>query len=217
MPMPLGPRGPPFGLSPAEAPPPTRKMEKNQIQDTAETAGGKRALELVIKRRGKPWEAAIFDAGKEVASIDRKAVHDFLVSSADGRVWELTSSVHGERRPFSMRASRIGGPEESAFTIRDNLLQHHGRFYVLGGKPEGRPLGDLLFGRRYICRLDGFPFADLGEVDGATWSRLKRFRGPAVGELDGIGTEGHSVRLSGELEDIALPLAASSYLLYSTA
>jgi hypothetical protein len=87
---------------------------------------------------------------------------------------------------------------------------------MLAGTPEGRPLQDFLLGKRYICRLDGFPFSDLTEIDDETTSRLRRFRGVPVGELEGPGMQGYHVHLSDELEDVSLPLSASCYLLYST-
>jgi hypothetical protein len=66
--------------------------------------------------------------------------------------------------------------------------------------------------------LDNFPFSELSDVDYETRSKLiSKFRGAPVGELDGLGKEGHHLRFFNELEDIGLPLAASCYLLYSTA
>jgi hypothetical protein len=38
-----------------------------------------------------------------------------------------------------------------------------------------------------------------------------------VGEVSGLGIDGHHVKVEKELEDIGLQLAASSYLIYSTA
>jgi hypothetical protein len=45
---------------------------------------------------------------------------------------------------------------------------------------------------------------------------LRRFRDLPVGEASGLGIDGHHVRIDKELEDIALLVATSSYLLYSS-
>jgi hypothetical protein len=44
-----------------------------------------------------------------------------------------------------------------------------------------------------------------------------RFREVPVGEISGLGIQGHHVKVDKELEDIGLLIAARSYLIYSTA
>jgi hypothetical protein len=182
------------------------------------------AVEYLVTRTGRPGDAKIFASGEEVAEIQKGEGQTCVMKTKDGETLILSRTVNGEVRPFSleMTALKSGGAHAgeggiSAFTIRDHLFEHHGKIYMLTNSPEGRPLREFLLGKRYICRLDNFPFSRLAEMDHETRSRLRRFRGVPVGEMDGIGTEGHHVRLSEELEDIGMPLAAACYLLYSTA
>jgi hypothetical protein len=111
-------------------------------------------------------------------------------------------------------------PDEDGFpifTIEDGLFFYRSRFYIFNGRPEGRPLRELLVGgKKYICRLDQFSFSNLAELNREAWSNLGRLRGAPVGELDGLGASGHHVKLLPELQPIGLPLAAASFLLYST-
>jgi ABC-type transporter Mla subunit MlaD len=44
-----------------------------------------------------------------------------------------------------------------------------------------------------------------------------RFRGVPVGDVSGLGINGYHVKVEKELEVIGLLVAASSYLIYSTA
>ena len=88
---------------------------------------------------------------------------------------------------------------------------------MLINHPEGRHWNDYLSGPRYISRLDNFPYSDLTELDHHIKHRLKRFRGVPVAEASGLGTDSHYVKVDKELEDIGLFIAASSYLIYSTA
>jgi hypothetical protein len=174
-------------------------------------------VEYTIRRTGKTYEAVISSEGKEVASISAgEGLTRTLEAAGDGS-WRLDPRVHGEVRPFSMNVTAAEGDAEPVLTIRNHVFRHGGKFYMLTGIPEDLPPANHMLGGRYICRLDRFPFHDLETIDGETWGRLKRQRGPAVGEIDGLGLEGHRVKLSEELQGIGLQLAAASYLLYSTA
>jgi hypothetical protein len=180
--------------------------------------------DYVVKMSGNPSLTRIYTDEQELAEIRTSENLTYHLIAKNGNEWILNARVHGEIRPFSMTATiskaedaRDLTPGSSVLTIRDHLFLHNGKFYTLAGAPEGRPPREFLLGKRYICRLDNFPFSDLGEIDHETRSKLRRFRGPAVGELEGLGKEGHRVHLSDELEEISLPLAASCYLLYSTA
>ncbi len=106
--------------------------------------------------------------------------------------------------------------KEYVLKIKDNLFQHGGSFYWLGGIPEGRPIKAHLIGSKIICRLVNFPFSQVDDVDEETKHQLKRYRGIYVGEFFGLGSSGFHLKLGNELNDIGLPLVASSYLLYST-
>jgi hypothetical protein len=178
-------------------------------------------IEYLVKSTGEWRNARILAQSTEVADMEvRRDGHSYLLAQKDDGQWILDPRVHGEIRPFSMSVSDAGteiGKVEPILTIRDHLFQHRGRFYIFGSIPEGRAPGEFLTGSKYISRLDNFPHVNLTEVDHHTRSMLRRaFRGVLVGEFGGLGSDGHLVRLSGELEDIGLFLAACSYLLFST-
>jgi hypothetical protein len=179
--------------------------------------------DYTVKETGAPWRARICVGSEDVAEIRMLDDRTFLLVAKDGDEWALNARVYGEVRPFSMIVNRSKAHDArdavagtAVLTIRDRLFLHDGKFYMLGCAPEGRPLQDFLLGKRYICRLDGFPFSDLTQVDDETRSRLRRFRGVPVGELEGPGMGGYHVHLSDELDNVSLPLSASCYLLYST-
>jgi hypothetical protein len=182
--------------------------------------------DYLVKETGRPPHTKIYNISEdEIAEIQVRGNLTHILTTKDGNTWTLDARVNGEIRPFSMTVSqsiandaRDGTPETTVLTIKDNLFLHRGKFYLLGCAPEGSPLKEFLIGRRYICRLDNFPFSDLTEIDHETRSKLRKFRGAEVGDLEGLGGKegGHRVRLSDELEDIGLPLSASCYLLYST-
>ena len=102
-------------------------------------------------------------------------------------------------------------------TIREHLFKYEGKFYMLTNHPEGKHWNGYLSGIRYISRLDNFPYSDLTDLDYQIKHKLRRFRGVPVGEVSGLGIQGHHVKVEKELEDIGLLIAASSYLIYSTA
>jgi hypothetical protein len=173
----------------------------------------------------RPWEAKIFldhDHGEEIAEIkkgdDQKSFK--LIRKNDGQKWTLTKKVHGEFRPFSISVlNQNEDPDinKEVLTIREHLFKYGGKFYMLTNHPEGKHWNEYLSGIRYISRLDNFPYSDLREIDHHVKHELLRFRGVSVGEVSGLGIQGHHVKLGKELEVIALQLAASSYLIYSTA
>jgi len=174
-------------------------------------------LEYVISSP-KPKEANISLNGTQIAKISKEGNLTFkLVDERDGHEWILNSKVHGEFRPFSLSISEIknGNVETEVLTIREHLFRHNGKFYMLTNHPEGKSWNDYLNSPRYISRLDNFPFRDLVEIDHHTRQRIKRFRGVAVGEASGFGTDGHHIKLSNELEEIGLLIAVASFVLYS--
>jgi hypothetical protein len=176
--------------------------------------------EYVVQRTGHPWEARVISSGRQVAEIRKGEGADFILDVAANGVWTLSPRVHGEIRPFSMKATRShggGGTDSmSELTVRDNIFLHDGKCYMLTNAAEGRPLKQFLSGAKYICRLENFSVSDLEDVDHVTRSTLRKYRGKAVGELKGIGNKGHVVKLSEELADVGLLLAAVSYLLYAS-
>jgi hypothetical protein len=175
-----------------------------------------------VIRGPRPGEAKIFLDDEEIAKIkngeDRKS---FKLISKDGSRWILTNNIHGEFRPFSITVlEQIKGKDDASrevLTIREHLFKHREKFYMLTNHPEGKHWNEYLSGPRYISRLDNFPYSELAELDHHIRHRLRRFRGIPVGEASGLGIDGHHVRVNKELEDIGLLIAASSYLLYSTA
>jgi hypothetical protein len=186
---------------------------------------GEYAVSYLVRRTGQPAATRVFSNEKEVGRILRSSKDSsYVLRDSEGRLWSLHPMLRGEVRPFSLavaRAEVVGGvaegSDETVLTIKDHLFHHNGRFYTFTGLPEGTSLRDLLIGKRYICRLDTFPFTSLYEIDAETIARLRRFRGVPVGEIRGLGSEGYTVSLSIELESIGLLLAAASYILYSTA
>jgi hypothetical protein len=173
----------------------------------------------------RPWEAKIFldqVQGEEVAEIkkgeDQKSFK--LIRKNDGLKWTLTKKVHGEFRPFSIAVLNQNGDNDinkEVLTIREHLFKYGGKFYMLTNHPEGKHWNEYLSGIRYISRRDNFPYSDLMEIDHNIKHELLRYRVVPVGEVSGLGIDGHHVKVEKELEDIGLQLAASSYLIYSTA
>lgn len=179
------------------------------------------ALENVVRRAGQNMK--IFSGtGEEIGTIERgtKGSAGSLVEPG-GRRWVLDPSVMGQHEPFSLTVREEEGGERgssrTALMILHNLFAHEGRSYMFTGMVAGAHPRDVLTGERFITRLDNFPFANTYDVDMETVGRLRRyFRGVIVGELIGLGSHGHSLRLAAELSEIALPLTASSFLLYSS-
>ncbi len=182
------------------------------------------SIDYVVKQEKSPREAKVFENGKEAGQLRNEGKGAFELVSNDNRVWILTNKVDGEFRPFSMivrpkasgTAHSIKQEEPCTLKIRDHLFHHNGNFYMFGSIPEGKPYKEFIIGRRFICRLTNFPFSDIDEIDVETRSRLRILRGLPVGEMYGIGSAGFHVQIENELDDIGLPLAASSYLIYST-
>jgi hypothetical protein len=199
---------------------------------------GASAVDYLVERSLNPRGAKISANGVPAAELrgpgDARNVFT-LTTSSPGDRWTLSPRIHGAVKPFSMTVKKIDYTTQDSsddhadgadkrdegpplFTIEDGLFFYTGRFYIFNGRPEGRPLRELLLGgKKYICRLDHFSFASIAEVNREAWSNLGRMRGVPVGELEGLGALGHHVRLLPELQPIGLPLAAASFLLYSTA
>jgi hypothetical protein len=140
--------------------------------------------------------------------------------SEQDREWFLSRRVDGEVSPFSIAAFGTTRKDHKdareVLKIEDHLFMHNGNFYLLGGIPEGGQPSNHLVGSKYICRLTNFPFSHPDEVDAQTKHRLKKHRGVPVGEFYGLGSKGFHIILEDEVGDIGLPLAASTYLIYSS-
>jgi hypothetical protein len=184
-----------------------------------------------VKKGKTQWEAKVFsESGEEVAEIRKGEGPEFkLLSKKDNREWMLTNRIDGEHRRFSLSVIEVGNEERhdksALLTIRDNIFEHNGKFYMLASHPEGKSWHNYVHSSvRYISRLDGFPYSDASEMaenkhHQSLRQKLKRFRGVPVGEAFGLGaaSEGHNVKVNDELDDIGLFLAASSYLMYASA
>jgi hypothetical protein len=138
--------------------------------------------------------------------------------SGQNQKFLLSRKVDGQVHPFSVVAftPSENNPQIEILKIKDHIFFHDGKFYMLGGIPEGGIPKNHLLGSKYICRLTNFPFSHPDQVDAETKSRLKKHRGVPVGEFYGLGSKGFHVKLDNELNKIGLPLAASTYLIYSS-
>jgi hypothetical protein len=173
--------------------------------------------EYIVKRTGAFWEADVLLDKKPVAKLTKGDGIAFLVKGKDGSAFFLDPRVNGKIRPFSMiiyQGERPGG--NIVLKIRNNLFSHNGQMYLMKNVPEGRKARDHLLGPKYITRLVNFPFEDPDDVDVHTSERLGRHRGVKVGEMSGLGINGHIVKVDGELDDIGLPLSVASYLIYAS-
>ncbi len=175
-----------------------------------------------IIRSNKNNISKIFIGEKFVGEITKGKDLTFILTAKEGNRWILAPKIKGEIRPFSMTVKREeinkNGDTERVeiLTIDDHLFQHKNKFYMINIVPEGIPIKETILGKKYICRLNKPLFSRLTHVDHGAKSKLRWLRGIPVGELDGLGTEGHQLKLSSELEDIAMPLAASCHLMHST-
>lgn len=169
-----------------------------------------------VKRTGKTSDAVVSQGGRKVATLRSEGDLLFRLESTAAQAWELNPRVHGEIRPFSMAVTASDSSDEPVLTIRNRVFFHNGRAYILTAIPADVHPAEHALGKRHISRLDNFPFSRLEDVDLQTWGRLRRHRGVSVGTIEGLGVDEFRVALSQELEDVGIPLSATSYLLYST-
>jgi hypothetical protein len=168
-----------------------------------------------VRRAGKPPSVVVSKGGEKVATLSPEGKLRFALESEGDGKWMLDPRVHGEVRPFSMKVSPSEAPSDAVLTIRNGVFFHRGKAYAIAGIPEDVHPADHLLGKRYVSRLDTFPFSKLEEVDLETWGRLRRHRGVPVGTVEEREQDEFQVDVSGELEDIGLELSAAAYLLYS--
>lgn len=140
----------------------------------------------------------------------------FRLLLRDAEAMELDPRVQGEIRPFSMTVRSVAPGEGDILTIRNHLFFRGEKAYMLTGIPDAVNPSDHVLGERHISRLDKFPYSSLEQIDLETWGRLRRNRGTSVGTIEGLAENGFVIRLAAELDEVGLPLAAASYLLYSS-
>jgi hypothetical protein len=169
-----------------------------------------------VRRTGRPSDAAIWREGAREGTLGREGALLFRLASAANEVWILDPRVHGEIRPFSMAVTASVPGGRAVLTIRNHVFFHHATPYMITSIPEDMHPAEHLLGMRHINRLENFPFSRLEDIDLETWGRLRRQRGTSVGTIEGLGADEFRVALGGELADLGMPLAATSYLLYST-
>lgn len=114
------------------------------------------STEFIIKKKGKEPEAIIFLGNEQIAKIKKNEALDFkLIRFKDKQEWILNNVVDGQRRPFSYGVRKVivnnstrGGnkPELSKeiFVIREQLLEHNGKIYMLASHPTGKTWDDYV-------------------------------------------------------------------------
>jgi hypothetical protein len=174
-------------------------------------------LEYVVKGTGDPDVAEILRSGKLVGTL--KKVKDgqrtiLKTENGSNRIYQLDPKVNGEIFPFSATIYENGNKQ--VLKIKSGVFSYKGKVYMFKSLPEGKSMNGHLSGLKYINRLDDLPYHDIDEIDRMTWEKLNKHRGVEVGTISGFGKLEHKVSLGEGLADIGLPLAAASYLLYST-
>jgi hypothetical protein len=169
--------------------------------------------EYLVKRKGSPRSAEIFQEEKLVSTLEEAEDHVSVLSTLGGTKYSFDPRVDGRMHPFSMTI--INGSNATILKIVEHLFSFRNQIYIIGGIPEGKSPKDIAR-TKYICRLVNFPFEDVDRIDVHVREKLRRHRGMAVGEISGLGLLGHKVVVDEELKEIALPLSVASYLLYST-
>lgn len=182
---------------------------------------------FTVRKGNGRWEAKIYsEDGDEVAQIKKGEGPEFrLLNKKNNHEWVLTNRVDGQHRRFSFTVRQYHEGEGTALlTVRDNIFEHKGSIYMLANHPAGKLWQHHVNSTvRYISRLDNFPGSEMEEENKHHHQNLrqnlKSFRGVPVGEASGLGAapEGHTVKVSDELDDISLFLAAISYLMYASA
>lgn len=162
----------------------------------------------------------IYRNSAEFGAIHENSDMTYTLDSESGEQWILSPKVHGEIHPFSMTVKKVEVKKNKTFfsevlIIHSHMFKHKNNFYMFNIVPEGIPLRETLKGPKYICRLKKSPVSDIKDIDHVIKSKLRWLRGIPVAEVNHPGQDRHKIKLSNELEDIALPLVASSHLMYA--
>ncbi len=171
-----------------------------------------------ILKKNSLGNSIVYCDNKEIGEIHETIEMTYVLISNKEEKWILSPKVHGEIRPFSMsvlKSDLVSDKTNEVLVIHSHLFKHKNNFYMINITPEGMPLRETLKGPKYICRLKHSPVSNIEEIDQKSKIRLRWLRGFPVGEIEGIGTNGHKIKLSNELKDIALPLATSCHLMFA--
>jgi hypothetical protein len=173
--------------------------------------------EFMIKHERDSSQADVLVSQQEAAELLRKGKNDYELISNENQRWKIDRKVDGRISPFSIVATSETPNEgrEKELKIKNHLFQHKGNFYMIG-TPEGKSRGNFNKGAKYIVRLVNFPFPNLDSIDPEIVHRLGRMRGVPVASFSGLGANGFHATFEKELEEIGLPLAVISYLIYSS-
>jgi hypothetical protein len=163
----------------------------------------------------EPEVARIFSKQQQIGELRNVAKGLFRLTD-EAKSWLLNRKIDGTLLPFSMLISEERDSKE-ILKVKDHLFPYNAYFYMIGGIPESQNPKDHLRGYKYIIRITNFPHTQHEQIDEETLSRLKRHRGVPVGRIHGLGSKGFYLKIEDELKDIGLPLAAATYLMYSTA
>lgn len=162
----------------------------------------------------EPEVAKIFSKEKQIGELRNISKGLYRLTNGS-KIWILTRRIDNTLLPFSMLISEEKTSKE-ILKVKDHLFPYDSCFYMVGGIPESQNPKDHLQGYKYIIRITNFPHTQHEQIDQDTRNRLKRHRGVAVGRIHGLGSKGFYVKLEDELKDIGLPLAAATYLMYSS-
>lgn len=173
-----------------------------------------------IVKKSSNGNSIIFRDDEEIGEIIQNINLTHTLTSKNGESWILSPKVHGEIRPFSMSVKKIMIENNKTdfldvLIIHSYLFKHKNNFYMFNIVPEGIPLRETLQGPKYICRLKKSPVSDIEKMDHRIKSRLRWLRGVPVAEINGPGPDSHKIEISNELEDIVLPLVASTHLMFA--
>jgi len=117
-------------------------------------------VDYLVKATERPRGVRIYVDGNEVGEIRTRDDLSYALTTTGGDEWALNTRVHGEISPFSMTVKLLKAHDAhdatsgtTVLTVRNHVFLYNGKFYMLGGVPEGRPLREFLVGKKYICRL----------------------------------------------------------------
>jgi hypothetical protein len=147
---------------------------------------------------------------RRIAHLHRDTDGTFSLKSSQFGEYKFSRSVDGKLLPFSIQVTKGAVP---VLKIRERIFSHKGATYIISNVPESKSRESYLRGPKYISKLENYDPQD----PASTVRSERRLRGTHVGEISGIGSSGHRVVIdASELSDVALLLAAASFLINTT-